>query len=845
MPDKEALQETLLELERARAREAQRRLEADWLMEGLSALAAEGDSASLFDTLSKLLQNFIGFEDAFVLKAEAGNSLYQSIHSTHASLADNTWCVDGMLPRLHRGEIVNIFNTAFHPAWQNQDKNLSTPISSALYVPFYMDGELRIFVCVHRQAAFFTKQQAQFMRRFSPLLTQALFKLEARALQDRQQVLEDAHQLLRENYQLQHALNTLLHRSLQDKSPSVLAQEALRILGNAPFPLHEQGAGFFLRNDEKKDQLALVAGEANLPLRLNLDAHGRIMSPPGDVPAFIQPVRLQNQTLGAFLLYPQHLPLENRHATFLDSLAEVMAGAIHRQQSAGEAEKARQLAETAAQTKARFLANMSHEIRTPLNGVLGMLELLQDTELSPTQIDYLNTAQYSAYLLLEIINDILDFSKIEAGRMDLEKISVDLHEILEEAVGMLSNRAYSKGLELACVIDAGVPREIVGDPTRLRQILINLLNNAVKFTDTGEVELSASLLRQHNGIATVEFRVRDTGIGLSEAAQTQLFQPFTQASVATNRKYGGTGLGLAICKQLVELMGGKLALQSHEGQGSIFYFQISLQITAAAEDCDFSSLSVLVVNSCALMRKVLSTYLQAWRCPHRFVSNEADILAALARETTAGKTTVVILGRDSSANIRLVRACRSQAYSPVFILLGTGGPEEKAARILGIEHFLSRPLRRTQLQQLLRDLKDGSRRRNTRPLTAPPSFNARVLLVEDNPVNQKVSALLLRKLGLMVDIAQHGGEALEYLRDNRYALVLMDCEMPEMDGYEATRRIRANENGSAQHVPIIALTAHALADDRVRCTAAGMDDYLPKPFDSEQLQTVLRQWLPC
>jgi len=535
---------------------------------------------------------------------------------------------------------------------------------------------------------------------------------------------------------------------------------------------------------------------------------------------------------------------ESRLTAYLAEVEEArqmlqdQAGQLARQ--AAELAVARETAEESVRVKSAFLANMSHEIRTPMNGILGMAALLAETPLTEEQVEYVTAIRQSGDSLLTIINDVLDFSKMDAGKVELEIEPFDLLACVEESMDLLAERAYGKGVDIASFVDPSLPSAVMGDPGRLRQILLNLLGNAVKFTDKGEVYCS---VRPDSNGDGVRFEISDTGIGMNKATLSKLFRPFTQADAGTTRRFGGTGLGLAISKELAEAMGGSIGAVSSPGKGSTFRFELPLQPAEDSAPLQMPAMlrsgrPLLAVNGPATRRSAVAL-LEAWEVSPVVASNWSDAEAVASPEVALIDPNFAD-GRGLELAGRLRRANPSARLG---ILLEPGDGSAAALRDRGFQP-LRQPFGVRRLVQLCRTpdrrAAEPKSERDSRPHpSASPKPAARVLVAEDNVVNQRVVARMLSRIGCEPTVVPNGVDALEQALSGSYDVVLMDCQMPEMDGFAATRAIREK---LGPHLPIIALTANAMQGDRERCLEAGMDDYLTKPMDLDVLAETLRRW---
>jgi signal transduction histidine kinase/DNA-binding response OmpR family regulator len=558
----------------------------------------------------------------------------------------------------------------------------------------------------------------------------------------------------------------------------------------------------------------------------------------------------------------------NKMATDITRLITELEGEITQRRAVEEAlkqnqgmlESARDQALSASRAKSEFLANMSHEIRTPLNGIIGMNDLVLETELTPSQEKYARAVRHSGEALRAIIDDILDFSKIEAGKLELENVDFDVRQVAEDVCELFSEPAQRKQIEISCLVAADAPARVRGDPGRLRQILSNLIGNAVKFTERGEIAVRVTAHELLASGLILRFEVRDTGIGISPGAQEHIFQAFTQADGSTTRRFGGTGLGLTISRQLAEIMGGHIGVHSTAGHGSTFWFTASFGFAetngAAVPRADLAGLRVLIADANATNRDVLHHQLASSGVIDDAVADGASTLERLREAAARGRPyDLVILdmmlpGPDGLAVAREIRRDPALAQARLVMLTSIGlRGDAQAARDSGIEGYLIKPARQRDLLDCVARVVGQAGAEKTEAAGAAPAEpigrpGARILLAEDNDINRDVALSRLAKLGYRADVAPDGHAAVDLWAREHYDLVLMDCQMPHMDGYEASLEIRRREQAlNRKRVAIVALTANALEGDRERCLAAGMDDHLAKPFRKERLQEILDRWL--
>lgn len=671
---------------------------------------------------------------------------------------------------------------------------------------------------------------------------------------------------------------------------------ALRRLVNfhsmAMLTVDEQGLEFFLMACDPAEQRALIQEEMNLQVEDGTFAWALYQNRPVLVPGrkagktvmlhvLATTSRVQGMFLGVLEDENPYIPdvTQKLISIVLLYCANVMESTVLYKELQGYSEnlenmiderthelrKSKEEAQAANRAKSEFVANMSHEVRTPMNAIIGMTSLLLDTRITAEQREYAETVKRSAETLLSLINDILDFSKIEAGKLAIEPIPFDLCTAVEETTELLAGNAGEKGLELIVRFAPDVPRNFTGDPGRIRQILTNLVFNAIKFTNRGYILISVEAKEKTDQKVLLRFEVKDTGIGIPEDKVGIIFDKFAQAESSSSRRYGGTGLGLAICKQLAELMGGSIGVQSREGEGSVFWFTLPLPLDLQEHEAphppvELAKVRIAIVDDNEVNRYVLSEQMANWGLRCASFTGAVDALAAMREAKTAGDPFHIAILDHQMPEIdgvvlgRLIKSDPALQSTALIMLTSMGHPENRTKlQEAGFASCVVKPVRQSQLLNILTTVwfKEAGKTQTVLPESAvekvpgtaapEPVFSVRALVVEDNIVNQKLAVKMLEKLGCRVNVAANGKEAVEMLEMFPCDVVFMDCQMPVLDGYQATAEIRSREKGEA-HIPIVAMTASAMYGDREKCLQSGMDDYISKPVKMEILRSVLERW---
>ncbi|PCJ45744.1 MAG: hypothetical protein COA99_04170 [Moraxellaceae bacterium] len=540
------------------------------------------------------------------------------------------------------------------------------------------------------------------------------------------------------------------------------------------------------------------------------------------------------------------------------SLEETVRALKNANQAIRVSEENTKVAEESAEAKGQFLAAMSHELRTPMNGVLGMLSLLSETGLTNDQEHYVGVAYESGNLLLELLNNVLDLSKIEQGKLALESIPFDVSDAIEDVFAIVGESAYSKGVELAYVFDNDLPAMMLGDPTRFKQLVFNIVGNAIKFTSHGHIKLSCSVVEAVGSTVKMRFEVEDTGVGIRKEVREQIFEMFSQADSSTTRKFGGTGLGLALCRQLTRVMGGGIGVDSEDGKGSTFWFDVPFELADPSKckpivsSAPFRAMSLLVVDRNDTSAAALKAYFELYEATLDIVSDSEELNAALEAKAVDGRSydgliINVSIGLDEASQIIASEDVQCCIKPSQIVLTGSLSERNRAKEDKSLLNyqFLIKPLRRRYVRECVVLLQgDGVEIENIEPLVVVAGVETKhILVVEDNRINQQVAQGRLETMGFNVTLAKHGEEALRLMDEKAFDLVFMDCQMPVLDGFQTTRRLRKREVSGGRRTPVVAMTAHVMSGDREACMRAGMDDYIAKPFKTEEVKQIIERWI--
>jgi PAS domain S-box-containing protein len=843
-----------------RSAEIQRALfEAESLLEGLRVLTQELSMRQVLAGIFDVMRDVVMFEDAFVLRRFEGDELVV-VAATSLLFERSRWFAEEFFNQILSGQTMAVADICEIPEWRKQPESIREYTNSVLHIPLRDGDQEAMLVCTHSQQGFFMQRHEAISERFALLATQALrnARLHSDLLAERdrleEHVAKRTAELTRQRDFAMQVMNAMgqgltvatIDGTFEYVNPAYAAMVGYAtqdLIGKTPYDVTFDEDHEILAAARKRRQVS----ETN-----------------------IYETRLKRADGTPLYVLVTGVPLF-QDGKLSGSIA-VVTDLTERKQAEAAVAQARDQAIQASQLKSEFLATMSHEIRTPMNGIIGMSELLLDTPLNGEQKEYAQIVEGEAHSLLNIINDILDFSKIEADKLALEIIDLEVHEVVEGLVESMVMKAREKNLTLMSYVAPEIPPSLMGDPNRLRQILANLVGNAVKFTESGEIVVRTILEQVTNGHVDLRFEIRDTGIGIPPEALENLFQPFVQADGSITRKYGGTGLGLAISKRLAEMMGGQIGIESIVGEGTTFWFTIRAERKLGVEMIqpspmeDFQAMNLLIVDGNQTHGEIICSYLESWGISAETVSDGRQALKKLASGPLAAASydaaiiDLLLPGTDAIALAQQILQENLLEQKRIIALTSLDErTRRKQALEAGFSGYLNKPVRQSDLMDILMRLfrpsdVESPQVVETTPEEKPISLSLSetgslrlgrlILLVEDNPINQKLAMIQLEKLGFVAHLATNGQEAVEAVQRLPYGLVLMDCQMPVMDGFAATRAIRKMEITEGNRVPIVAITANAMKGDEEKCLAAGMDGYISKPVKSDDLRRILDKWLP-
>ncbi len=833
--------------------------EAESLLDGLRVLTEELSMRQVLAGIFDVMRDVVMFEDAFVLRRYESNELIV-VAATSLLFERSRWFAQEFFNRVLSGQTLAVVDIGEIAEWKAQPESVQHYAHSALHIPLRDGNQDAILVCTHSKQGFFTKQHEAISERFALLATQALrnAQLHSDLLAEKDRLEERVAQRTAElthqrdfALQVMNAMGQGLTVATTEGKFDYVNPAYAKMLGYSPEELI--GKTPYDLTFEEDHEILAAARSRRMINETN-----------------VYETRLKRADGSSLVALVTGVPLFQDGK--LNGSIAVVTDLTERKLAEAAVAQARDQAIRASQLKSEFLATMSHEIRTPMNGIIGMTELLLDTALNDVQREYAGIVDHEATALLNIINDILDFSKIEADKLIIEIIDMNVCQVVEGLVESLNIKAREKNLTLMSYISPEIPPSLMGDPSRLRQILVNLAGNAIKFTERGEIIIQVQQDAISNGHVVLRFEIRDTGVGIPPEALETLFQPFVQADGSVTRKYGGTGLGLAISKRLAEMMGGQIGVESALGKGTTFWFTIQAERNLGAEyplesiPAAFDALKVLVVDGSRTHGGIIKSYLRKWGINAWAVNRGVQAIKQLSAERNTGTrfdAAIIDLFLPETDAIALAKQILQEnllEQDRIIALTTLNEPKRrKQALEADFSGYLTKPVRQSDLRDLLvRLFNPGDvvkpQEAEPRPkeksvsLTLSETGSLRlgrlILLVEDNPINQKLTMIQLEKLGFLAHLAANGQEALEAVARLPYGLILMDCQMPVMDGFAATRAIRKMEITEGERIPIVAITANAMKGDQEKCIASGMDDYISKPVKTDDLRRKLEKWLP-